>query len=78
MSNWVDIFWTLFCGLCFAGTLIPLTALVVKRSMRNASASVRHRLWLVTVIGLLLFPGTRQNVFTEVCTAVGGRNVSSF
>jgi hypothetical protein len=42
--------------LLFAATLILLTAMVINLGLRRAAAAVRHRVWALTMGGLLLLP----------------------
>ncbi len=53
-----EIFRPVFLCVLLAGTALPLVAVLAERLLlRTASASARHRLWSLTAVGLLLFPG---------------------
>ncbi|MDR3234867.1 MAG: hypothetical protein LBT46_14610, partial [Planctomycetaceae bacterium] len=52
----MDTLFVLFLSVLLGGTAIPLLAMLAARLMRKNSASVRHRLWTVTAVGLLMFP----------------------
>ncbi len=53
-----EIFRPVFLCVLLAGTALPLVAVLTERLfLRTASASARHRLWSLTAVGLLLFPG---------------------
>ena len=51
-----DFFWPASLELLFAATLILLTAMVINLGLCRAAAAVRHRVWALTMGGLLLLP----------------------
>ncbi len=56
--SFTEIFRPVFLCVLLAGTVLPLVAVLVERfCLKKISASAKHRLWTLTAVGLLLFPG---------------------
>ncbi len=51
-----DLLWPASLELVFAATLLLLIAAVMHLGLRRAAASLRHRVWALTMGGLLLVP----------------------
>jgi beta-lactamase regulating signal transducer with metallopeptidase domain len=51
-----DFFWPASLELLFAATLVLLMAMAINLGLCRAAASVRHRVWALTMGGLLLLP----------------------
>jgi bla regulator protein BlaR1 len=56
MKHGADFFWPTTLELLFATTLLLAIAMLANLGLRRASAAVRHRVWALTVGGLLLLP----------------------